>query len=1134
MRTTHNLQRTTEIVRSIQGTERPEGQPLHQYTIDDALLNELETDLAARLLEYDLNLNRIESAAFVIYCAHHFAQSYAGGHWTWAIAKGTIDPSNRLTPPVLYDIVERGLQAWGRCVYWNGRSHEYLYTVGREGGLPLGVLARERGEGLRTFLQQLLTRIETTTISADEAASELQNHLPPQLRQPEILRLAAELVQQLAELRATVARDVAPSISWMDAHQPGWRDRLPVRASDAVAAALISGLMQQHRPQLRDQRLVLVTQFINGRLQRVLQMPKRVKLQELLGAETNGWPSRLRLAVSNGVTHSARAMATAVGDGDYVIERLAAEPLYGAAWFSNEVRLTVGVGERELTSLPLPGGEADCEAGLPWVFDTTTGGMWQLAARGSYNSKSERLLVAYRPDAGELTATAGGLEDLRPDPVLGWQVASVQGAALWQSDQDTCEIAGGAAASTSQFELTGRSERLAGTGSFVWRGCPDVCIRSQAGLSSRVPSRQIEWRSTGSQLPWKSIGRSCLGDVQLRVREEGRTLYRARLTVVPPDLRVELAADLATAGRVRVHSAFVSDASIVTRDVETTTQREATGVTLAVRSATPPANLEVSVQLGETGRLSLHIPFPSEFCGFVCVDGTPLPNKGRISVDSLTRWMARAVSCDAAQTYVLEAKTGDGVRHLAELPAVARGVSELPLSRISSALEACLSGTRSIDASVLLRVTRRVGIVTAALTRCEARLGWHDAQLEVFADTESAAVQLPSGLIEQLEDWQVSDFRVIARPLYAPATAPHVLEGNAPSGWFFSPSGERSWLLTGWIGNALVTRPRLVQFDAPPTLAPESAAAQPLCLDSAMRLPSIEERRQALAEVYGDLALDYAHDDWTRVDDFLRTLHELPPPTYDVVCALAASKAAAIAALFRQPPAHFEVVWNALEQLGVSWHTVPLGLWLRAATLARDFTFGSPHADLFGGKEGFLKQMLPGLFEQVQHGPRFFSVLMGAMNAYRTGFPLEPQAGQLLQSARCQEGRALLRQQLHSACIDLRLRAELTGDRFPPVRLSNHECCPDSRALLEYFGLADQAAYTWECIAAPLVAADIMINARAMTAPFLDDLRLLRSFDDEWFEFAHAVALTVLLGKKLENDVDFFERAESELLGTNC
>jgi hypothetical protein len=86
---------------------------------------------------------------------------------------------------------------------------------------------------------------------------------------------------------------------------------------------------------------------------------------------------------------------------------------------------------------------------------------------------------------------------------------------------------------------------------------------------------------------------------------------------------------------------------------------------------------------------------------------------------------------------------------------------------------------------------------------------------------------------------------------------------------------------------------------------------------------------------------------------------------------------------------------------------------------------------------------------------------------------------------------------------------------------------------LQAFGLYEQVAFTHECLAAPLVAADIMLNGRSVSSVFLDDLRLLRAFDEEWFDFAHAAALTVLLGEKLEKDNEFLKRAESQVLGAD-
>lgn len=1129
--------RLEQIVHEVRGTGNALGCPLHQYKVDEARLGQLEQFLAARLSEPSRRLNRAEAAAFVLYCAHHFARTYSGGAWTWACAKGRVDPHNRLAPPVLYAVTERGLQAWGRSVYWNGQYNEYLYTVGREGGLPLAVLAHEKGEALRNYLQRLLQQIETTTVPAEEAAADAQRLLPTTLQQPEIVLLAAELVRRVATLRETLPEKIQDPIAWLDAHQAGWRDQLPLQTSDAIAATLIRGLVQQERLRVGDQSFALRTEWVNGRFQRKLEIPRQVTQHELIGSNDDvTLPNRLRLALSNGRAQSVRAVAMRVGDDKYAIERLNVEPLDSSDWFLNEVRLVIGAGERELVNRTLSGGEATDDAPLPWVFDLDSEERWVLAARGSYSSASDRLLVAVAPHAGELLAEPGSLERFGVDPVLGLSLIRVHGAARWVGDDDSCEIVPSHEATSARFELRGRSEYLAGSGSFVWRGCPEVWSRSATAMSpSRVPETQIEWKSTNSEEPWQRFGQGSMGDVQIRVRDGTRTLYRSRITVVPKDFRVELAATRTTVGDVRVFGAQLSGARVLTRGVEASVRREPGRAIVTVHSLTLPTPTDVAleVEFGASTSLTVRVPFPTEFRGFVSSDGKPLAKNGRIGLGTLSRWVARAVSCETTQRYVLEARTSYGYRAIAELSPVAAGVSELPLSRVRAELESVLSGSRSIDTFARLRISRETGEVMSAGARIEALLGWHETQLEVEPDRDCALIQLNDELRSRLDDWQLRDFRVLARPLHSPAERALELEGTAADGWLFAPGKERFWLLTGWVGNALMTRPRLVNLTSLQTVQPVASASEQISLESAMRLPGLDERRVALANVYERLATDLSHDEWSSVDEYLRTLHELPPPTYDVVCALAGAKPAAVVALFRQPREHFYAVWNGMERLGVSWQTIPLGLWLRAARLGQEFAFNSPYAGHFGGKEALLRLRLRGLFDQVETGPRFFQTLLAALNSYRAGFPEEPQGMVRLAAARTFQGRQLLRGIVRDASVDLRRRVESTSERFPPVSVSGHDCCPSIDLLLRAFVLADQAAFTHECLAAPLVAADVMINGLSVTSQFLDDLRLLRAFDEEWFDFAHAAALTVFLGEQLEKDNEFLERAEHQVLGTD-
>src|SRR5690606_12211916 len=398
-------------------------------------------------------------------------------------------------------------------------------------------------------------------------------------------------------------------------------------------------------------------------------------------------PARLRIALSNGHVQSVRAMAMRLQDATYAIEPRNAKPLSGSDWFSNEVRLVISAGERELMNRPLPGGEAGSASPLPWVFDRGSDDRRVLAARGSYSSKNEDLVVVQQPGTGELQAAPGVLESLGTEPILGWIVTRVAGTARWVGEDDECEITASDVLNGVRFELGGHSERLAGGGSFVWRGPPEVrCrpIEETGAPPSRIPDSRIEWKPTGSEQPWRHLGPGCLGDIQMRVREGNRTLYRSRLTVVPPDFRIELAATKTTTGQVLLIGSQVHGARVLTRGVEASLRSESGRAAITVRSLTspPPTELELEVEFVAAARLEVRVPFPSEFRGFVSVGGEPLPNMGRIGLETLSRWIARVVSCETRQRYVLEASTGQGYQAIAELPQASPGISELSLSRI--------------------------------------------------------------------------------------------------------------------------------------------------------------------------------------------------------------------------------------------------------------------------------------------------------------------------------------------------------------------------------------------------------------------------------------------------------------------
>lgn len=1127
------LRRCTELVAQLKSTQ-PEGSstPLYRYRLDDPTLAELEALLLERINGDDAALRNAEAGALVMYCAHQFCRAYQGGQWRWEIAKGAIDPQGCLTGAQLYDIVARGLRFWGRQVHWNGQFHEYLYTLGREGGLPLAVLSVDGGDSIRRYLQQLLHRVELAGANAIEEAEELSGHLPSQLRQREIFQLAAELTESVAGLRALIPVEVSDPVHWLDTNFSDWHSELPLHASERAAAALIAGLVRQERTEMRGDGFEVLTVLSGGtekRFERNIRLPKSISSAALKAlCRVSELPARLRISLSTPERRVSVGMATLAGD-QFVVQLLRTEPFVSAHWFSHELRLTFHAGQQEVASVAIEGGDAEGQAPLPWALaEDSVRGAACVVAYGSYATKEASLLVAVPLKGGRLVSGSGSIDVLSTDVTLGRQLVCIRGVADWHGEEDRCRFATGETSDEQRFELRGRSSRLAGTGTFAWSGLPHPYRKRASAPATRVPEQLVQWRPTGTTVAWQPMTDACLGDVQLRIHECGQTLHRLRTVVVPATFRIELRPRRGGTGAIRLMGAKISQISVVSKNVENNVEIGAEAATIHLSATDAPPVVEIRVQFARLTWVVIRVPFPSETLGFVASGDRRLASLERIGIDAIGVWKAMAVSCDLKQRFILEFKRDHAWRAVADLPVTSPGLSELPLDSVRPALEACLSGTRSIDASVQLRVTQRVGFVGSPGKDIVAQLGWHDRALTVTPDGESAIVELDAAVAAALGDWRVKQFRVFAQPLHAPGDTPIELQRLSDTGWFFSASGERLWLLTGWVGSVLRTRPRLILLENVPVSEERRQPDSRTPLEKAMRIADPEERREELRAALRALALDFGDPGWAMVSAFAGSLKRLPPPTYDVVCALASVKEAAVMVVLRQPRLQFDAVWDGLEKLGVSWYTVPIGLWLRTARLARDYVKQHQHVDALGGADALLAQVLCGFFENIKGGPRFFPVILSALSTYRTGFPLAPQP--YVQAAKAPEGRQQLRMLLSAECSALRSRAEAASTRFPSIRLSAHECVPELQNLLSWFGLAEQVRFTWECLAAPLVAARIMVTGEYVESEVLDDLRLLRSFDEEWFDAAHAFALTIYLGEALQKDEDYFEKSESDLL----
>lgn len=232
------------------GLDRPDGRPLHAYTIDDRELAALGRLLRLRIGTEEPLASTAQ--AFVLWAAEYLRTAYPGGYLTWDfVFAGLAQP--RPDYAFVQRITEDGLRAWGRSLRRGQVGHrEFLYSLLAEGGLPDIALAQ--AGTYRTALLALIAEIEGEgalgAAQADRAALRAIERLPRALQSAEQARLMAELARALVTLRAKLPETIprGAALVWLDANLPGWAADLPLRLSAQVLDELIRPALAAERP----------------------------------------------------------------------------------------------------------------------------------------------------------------------------------------------------------------------------------------------------------------------------------------------------------------------------------------------------------------------------------------------------------------------------------------------------------------------------------------------------------------------------------------------------------------------------------------------------------------------------------------------------------------------------------------------------------------------------------------------------------------------------------------------------------------------------------------------------------------------------------------------------------------------
>ena len=1111
------LHSTLEAIEKRSGLDRREGPALWAYKLTPAEYSELHGALKIALARGEES--RAVAAAFCMVAANHFCRTHDGGPWSWSSIFEETGWRHGVGAR-LYDIVETGLRYWGIETVLSTEHRRYYHrTLACQGGLPLRLLARKDASQIQAFFRRLVQSCELYEQPAAELVAALAGGLPQTLRNEVVYALAAQLVDCIVSLRRLLPLTSVDPLRDLDAIEPGWRNRVPVRVEDLVAEKLLRGLLSAPSAGERAAGTSIVDVALMLRVgpsltliraPRLTRSASESELKQLFGLAELPPYFHLAALTPDGTRRAIGSAHQVDGAESFrLMPDVPGIPIRRGPGLLGHVRIVASIGTTDLGLADPAGGQAIPED-LPWVLrGTQLSGDVAVRAFGSARAAADSMLLVLPPDA-QLVPDAGATIEPIPGALPERRtLVRLKGAASFTTaDGDRCRFQTGAAEQDTAYRLAGRLQGFAFRGSEVWQGPPRV-LRVTEQREELVRAERIQWRPRyvpGAE--WRPWATAPVGDVWIRVVEDGETVFRTTSTIVPSDLSVGIQHRSGGRGVISLASRQLRGARVRTGGIECQATNREGSVELAVETrSNPPPTLELELLLEGASEARISVPCPIDVVRFVGFDGTALPNGERRAVDRLGTVRAVAVQT-RPQDLVVEARLAGyrAWRVIGQLASSSKSgsVLELSLERVQSTVAMLLAESLSLDAKAELRIVPRGGTLTPGFPLlCVAR---HDTRLvPVRRDSEVQQVVLDEASVAVLGEGAAALLRVDMRPLDQIDAAPVELTEDAPGAWLV-PWGDLApgpWLIMGWQGEWPRVRPLLVTKPGEPTAELDR-------LQRSIRVQPEDVRLGAIEEVLAALEADYGAPEWAGVESMAGTLDRVPAMTFDVVRAVARRPLSAAMLAIRTSAS--ASLWTGLQGLPFLWGTVPVRDWIAAIRRVARYAAAHPTlVELYGSRDAASAALLEPFFEECPKRARFVSTVLELAHRVERGLP--PVHGNPVLDLTVKVGPALLDAQLRGE-RDL-LTQRNASRRWPTVGLPELVSQRVWSLIERHERIDTFHPYQFDVVAAPAVAAGYSVLAEPLDGDAIFYLRLLRYFDPEWFGTAHAMIMTRLLAHEL-------------------
>lgn len=604
----------------------PNGAPLFTYQLSVDSYANLKSQLQARVPSSASFKNVYWCAAFCLFGAEWYRREYQSG-WSWSGIFSVL--GFELEPIQRADVVIKGLTYWKRPINrYESNRNDYLGSLFSEGGLPFTLLASEGGR-FQTMFKRLLTefdRAKSFGIPPIPLIEKQLKGMPDAFQAESTITLLHDMVSNLYALIDTynLEEKNAPS-EYLDSVIKNWRVSFPIPLDTETGDKLLTGLLNsaaaQRKEKKRQRKRLSLSQWLSNTSELSFSANVEVSKQLALPITRNDLTAPvvevLIFEGSSKIADLGMARAELSNQG-MMLHMRKTEVSFKRDHHEAALSVVIMVAGKVAYLEEIPGSTLPLRD-MPIVLKQENEKLIVIGC-GSVSEKADMLTVLIpndveaEPSEARLVASEQ-LNEFQKQTFTGELTINYPGDDI----ADTYHVSNKSDAyHRESIEIKGEEIEFPSQGGYpVYKGMPTIlCHHPHA----RVYIGDCEVGK--AQRLGEIFGRQVL-----RVKAEGKTLYRRKIAILPRDLEISLRPGTKpNMGSIAIASekAFIYN---VDTGIETKSRSEQ-GVKYIelISDSVPPVYVNLQIQANLLADpISLAIPFPCRGALVFDASGNELP-----------------------------------------------------------------------------------------------------------------------------------------------------------------------------------------------------------------------------------------------------------------------------------------------------------------------------------------------------------------------------------------------------------------------------------------------------------------------------------------------------------------------------